>query len=191
MELKKLCSEKSIEIFGALDIKTKPDSFNDAVERIGNEWNVIRNQDCSSRDSIWLGWITGKWSGNILRVHEQYIHAQITYIGGYTFDLTVVYGENSPVKRRALWAGINEIRPSSNTNDWLLVGDFNEIRHSAEREGRGTFDRMGADDFEAAIAGFTELEAVEGNFTWSNGVSPLHTRSRLDRALGSAGWIAH
>lgn len=62
---------------------------------------------------------------------------------------------NTPIKRRALWAGINEIRPLSTTNDWLLIGDFNEIRHPSEREGRGVSDRSGADEFEVTISGFT------------------------------------
>lgn len=45
MELKKFCMERSIEIFGAIEIKTKPDSFKDTVERIDNEWNIIHNHD--------------------------------------------------------------------------------------------------------------------------------------------------
>lgn len=111
-------------------------------------------------------------------------------IGGYTFDLTVVYGEGTVVKRRQLWSGINAIRPMPDAKDRLLIDDFNEIRHPAEREGHGSFDRIGADEFESAIARFTELEAIGRCFTWSNGVGPQHTRSRLDRALGNPGWIA-
>lgn len=95
MELKKFCMERSIEIFGAIEIKTKPDSFKDTVERIDNEWNIIHNHDSSDRDSIWLGWVTGKWSGNILRLHEQYIHIRMTNRCGYSFDLTVAYGEHT------------------------------------------------------------------------------------------------
>lgn len=111
-------------------------------------------------------------------------------VGGYTFDLTVVYGENTPAKRRLLWDGICASRQTSGQKDWLIIGDFNEIRHPAEREGRGSFDRTGADEFESAIAGFTELKAVGVSFTWSNGVGPQHTRSRLDRALGNSSWIS-
>lgn len=71
-----------------------------------------------------------------------------------------------------------------------MIGDFNEIRHSDERDGHGSFDRVGADEFELAISGFTELDTIGGYFTWSNGIDPLHTRSRLDRAIGNQGWIA-
>lgn len=86
-------------------------------------------------------------------------------VGGYELNLTMVYGKNTVVKRRRLWDGINASRSTSNTRDWLLIGDFNEIRHPTEREGHGSFDRVGVDDFEMATAGFTKLEAIGRNFT--------------------------
>lgn len=110
--------------------------------------------------------------------------------GGYTFDLTVVYDEETVVKRRPLWDGITAIRPTSNSNDWLIIDDFNEIQqHSSEREGHRSFDRVGASEFESAIYGFTELEAIRGDFTWENGTESQHTRFRLNRVLGNLQWI--
>lgn len=73
------------------------------------------------------------------------------------FNLTVAYGERTAVKRRPMWEEINSIREASQNNDWLVIGDFNEIRHPSEREGHGIFDRAGANEFEAVIVGFTEL----------------------------------
>lgn len=50
-----------------------------------------------------------------------------------------------------------------------MIGDFNEIRHPTEHQGRGAYDRAGPKEFENAIGGFTEIEAVGGTFTWTNG----------------------
>lgn len=83
--------------------------------------------------------------------------------GGYSFDITVVYGEGSVVKRHPLWSGITAARSASDTKDWILIGDFNEIRHPEEREGRGSFDRAGADEFEAAISGSPNSIQLEAN----------------------------
>lgn len=188
-ELKRICNERCIEILDALETKTKVDQFNDARERMGEGWKIMRNGDSESRDSIWLGWNPDKWNGTILDTHNQYIHARLHNTGCYVFDLTVVYGENTAVKRRELWNGINSLRQTSHARDWLLIGDFNEIRHPDERDGHGNFDRAGAGEFEAAIAGFSELEAIGGSYNWSNGVGPQHTRSRLDRALGNSDWV--
>lgn len=69
----------------------------------------------------------------------------------------MVYRERIAVKRWPMWDEINSIRAASQNNDWLIIGDFNEIRHPSEREGHESFDRAGATEFEAAIVGFTEL----------------------------------
>lgn len=122
--------------------------------------------------------------------HNQLMHVRMQNTEGYTFDLTVVYGEGTTVKRRPLWNTIAAIWPTSGGKEWLMIGDFNEIRHPSEREGHDNYNRAGANEFESAIDGFTELEAIGGKFTWANGVGRQHTRTKLDRALGNASWIA-
>lgn len=57
------------------------------------------------------------------------------------------------------------------------------------REGKGTFDQVGADEFEEAIARLVELNTVGGKFTWQNGVGKVHTGSRLYTILGNDTWI--
>lgn len=105
-ELKRICTENSIDIFGVLETKTTIDKFKDASDKMGAEWTIMRNQDNDSHDSIWIGWNKVKWKGTILCIHDQFIHVRIVNIGGYEFDTTVAYGENTPVKRRRLWEGI-------------------------------------------------------------------------------------
>lgn len=102
----------------------------------------------------------------------------------------IVYGEGTVIKRIPLWDGINSLRPTSSSKDWPIIRDFNEIHHPSEWEGHGSFDRAGASEFENAIGGFTEMEAIGDDFTWENGTIVQFTRSRLDRALGDAHWIA-
>lgn len=79
----------------------------------------------------------------ILVAHKQLMHARLTNTGGYTFDLTIVYGKRTVVKRRELWNELNSFRSVSNGKDWLIFGNFNEIRHPSERVGSGGFDRTG------------------------------------------------
>lgn len=132
---------------------------------MGSEWSIIRNVEGDNRDSIRLEWKTSQWDATILTSHEQFMHARMQNAGGYTFDLTIVYGEGRAMKRQPLWSGIDAIRPTSSKNDWLMIRDFNEIRHPSERQGHGNYDRTGANEFENAINGFTELEAIGGKFT--------------------------
>lgn len=180
-----MCNENAIEIVGVLETKTMLEKFRGAMDIMSEEWTFERNQNESSNDSIWVDWKTAKWKGTILNSQEQLIHARMTNIGGYEFDLTVVYDHNTPAKRRQLWEGINAGRPTSKRKDWLLIGDFNEIRHPNERDGHGIFDRAGAGEFESAIAGFTELDTVGGSFTWSNGAGQGTGKPPLDREAAS------
>lgn len=108
-ELRRICTERRIKIFGALETKTRKDGFKEASEKWGAEWCITRNGEEDDKDSIWLGWRANQWSATVLAVHKQYIHARMTNSGGYTFNLTVVYGEGMTVKRRTLWSGIEAI----------------------------------------------------------------------------------
>lgn len=189
-KLRRICAKKKIEIFGALETKTGKDEFKEASEKWGEEWSIIRNGEGDGKGSIWVGWRTNQWSTTVVRAHKQFVHARMVNSGGYTFDLTVVYDEGTIAKRRLLWSGIEAIRYSSNETDWLMIGDFNEIWHPSERQGRGVYDRTRPDEFESAIGGSTEIEAIGGTYTWANGTGSQHTRSKLDRALGNTHWIA-
>lgn len=66
------------------------------------------------------------------------------------------------MKQRPLWNRINTIRPISDACDWLLIRDFNEIRHPAERDDHGTFDRARANEFETSITGFMNWKQFAG-----------------------------
>lgn len=54
-ELRKMCQERSIEIFGVLETKNKIDKFKEASKKMDKKWVIVRNQDETTRDSIWLG----------------------------------------------------------------------------------------------------------------------------------------
>lgn len=56
-------------------------------------------------------------------------------------------------------------------NEWLIIGDLNEILILAEREGHGIFDVVGAQEFSNVIISLTELESCGGYYTWSNGTN--------------------
>lgn len=93
-------------------------------------------------------------------------------------------------KQKELWTAIREIRAMLESNDWLMVGDFNEIRDPAERDGHGQFIANGAHKFNEVVQGMEELGYSGGFFTWSNRSGAHHTRTKLDRALGNSQWIA-
>lgn len=77
----------------------------------------------------------------------------------------------------------------SNSNDWVLGGDFNEVRTSSEREGRSPIDQGGADDFNATVDHIFELETYRGNFTYRNGFVEYHMQAKLDQVFDNKKWV--
>lgn len=69
------------------------------------------------------------------------------------------------------------------TREWLLVGDFNEIRSPVNKDGRGNFDQERTIDFNLELNNLIWLDAIGGFFTWSNGFVLNNTRKKLDRVL--------
>lgn len=75
-------------------------------------------------------------------------------------DLSMAYGDRDVVSHRKLWLRIREIVVIAGNCDWLLVGDFNEIRSSEEREDHGVFDAFRAAEFNNVVHNLTKLEAI-------------------------------
>jgi hypothetical protein len=71
---------------------------------------------------------------------------------------------------------------------WLIIGDFNLIRYSHEKNSNN-FDRALSATFNAMIQSLAwfELPLLDRRFTWTNGQeNPVH--ARLDRAFFNNDW---
>lgn len=60
-------------------------------------------------------------------------------------------------------------------SEWLIGGDFNEIRKLDEHKGRAMFDQLGARDFDEVVSGLIELDVVGGKYMWRNGLGADRT----------------
>lgn len=89
------------------------------------------------------------------------------------------------MKKRKELSTANNVRTIVEKREWLL-----EIRVPEDRLGHGSFDVVGAFDFNNAILDLTEFKSIGGIYTWMNGSGPLHTKSKIDRALGNDNWIS-
>lgn len=108
----------------------------------------------------------------------------------YRFDFMIVHCECTMEKRKELWRQIDTIITISNSQDWLITGNFNEILQLVEWDGLGQFNHVGASKFNNAIKGLTELKAIGRLYTWCNGVILKHIQTKLDQALKNMNWIS-
>lgn len=93
----------------------KKENFVALRQTMSNEWDIISNgdvvvNDIKTRDSILLGWIKGMWSCQLHSMHNQYVHACMTNMGGYFFDVNIVYGGSNASKRRQLWNSVQYMK---------------------------------------------------------------------------------
>ncbi|XP_022017530.1 uncharacterized protein LOC110917248 [Helianthus annuus] len=100
---------------------------------------------------------------------------------GVDINVVNVYAFNDPLDRRLLWRDLLDVK-SSRSGLWVFVGDFNDVRHPAERL-NSEFVALNATYFNQFIhlAGLLEYQMGGKKFTFHSD-NGLH-KSKLDRYL--------
>ena len=63
------------------------------------------------------------------------------------FYVTIVYGENSDVKRRELWSGLRKAKVLMGNKPWMLMGDFNAMLFPHDGFGGSSRRNLSMDEF--------------------------------------------
>ncbi|KAK4425003.1 hypothetical protein Salat_1693900 [Sesamum alatum] len=94
-----------------------------------------------------------------------------------------VYGESDQNKRKIFWALLKKLSDSS-TLPWLCMGDYNEVLHEHEKEGRCDIPQWRMIDFRNALSEYSLVDLGVGGsrFTWSK-VMPHTVQERVDRVV--------
>lgn len=77
------------------------------------------------------------------------------------------------MKREELWKDLWKIKTREEEGSWIIIGDFNKIRHVDDKIGRGVFEVEGANKFNEVIEDIRlkEMRSTRGYYTWTNGSS--------------------
>lgn len=125
---------------------------------------------------------------NLLSYSKNHIDALILLPGNSSkVRLTGFYGAPSVDQRWETW---NSLRTFHNQHQfpWFIRGDFNEILHNWEKEGRRdrTQSQMNAFNNVLSDCRLTDLGFSGSPFTWSNNrLAPNTVRCHLDRVCAS------
>ena len=124
-------------------------SINETRVREGNNLAILRNL-LPGRASvtnythhpggrIWIFWDLNILTVQVVQRSEQIIHVQATIIQKQlVLGISCIYGHNTQVPRRDLWNSLRLISSTILSTPWLVVGDFNMIRHPTECIGGAT-----------------------------------------------------
>jgi hypothetical protein len=147
-------------------------------------WQGMLNFDVSylngdSGGKLWIFW-KDEVQVNIL----QELNQHVTFIINSSLLISAVYAKCNYMERRQLWDSLLSFGVLQ--MPWMILGDFNTIRHDGERRGECSRLPRAMEDFSSFIqnGGLIKVPFSGNKLSWCNGRGGL-TRSWacLDRAL--------
>ncbi|PHU04288.1 hypothetical protein BC332_25110 [Capsicum chinense] len=148
-------------------------------------WAWTTNATTSIRGRIWVAWNLDEVLYTVLETTEQYIRGKYSsHNSGVSFLLTTVYGRHTIAARQPLWSVLRAIHTQVQ-EPWLIMGDFNSILTSENREMGNPVQEYEIRDFREFTeeCNISEMPAVGRSFTWTN----EHVYNRIDKVLGPRG----
>ncbi|XP_027082559.1 uncharacterized protein [Coffea arabica] len=149
-------------------------------------------ETCGFSGGIWVLWNKHKWAVEVITRNRQVIHMLVKRVRGEEWMLSAVYASPDPPTRRSLWEYFSNIDKSINF-PWMVVGDFNEVISSEEKQGGRPLGRASQSSLAQILlqGGLMDMDCSGPSLTWSNcrkGIGSV--RKRLDRALCNNLWRA-
>ncbi|CAN0920895.1 hypothetical protein LINGRAHAP2_LOCUS32319 [Linum grandiflorum] len=128
---------------------------------------------------------------HITQFHTHFIDAHVRGVVNDSFRLTGFYGCPERERRRESWELLKRLNQVT-CGPWCVVGDFNDILHQHEQNGRHARQQNLIDRFREAVAecNLVDVELEGCPFTWSRAKGKPHgVESRLDRAMVNVNWV--
>ncbi|XP_074278138.1 uncharacterized protein LOC141601736 [Silene latifolia] len=169
-----------------LETRIKENKAKKIIKNRFTNYKVVCNYSKHYNGRIWLIWNPATVAVTTLLVHDQLIHCSIVhYATSHKFHLTLVYGNNDPQIRMALWSALASIKCT--VTDWLVLGDFNVVWDVSERVSSSPPDLTDILDFNECLLNGSGCE-----FTWTNKQDDT-TRvwSKLDRGLANPSGLSN
>ncbi|CAN1177346.1 hypothetical protein LINPERHAP2_LOCUS33056 [Linum perenne] len=135
---------------------------------------------------IWLLWSDADVRIKILGSSRQFIHALIEWDTNKACEATFVYASPAIQGRRPLWEDLRNLSVSVR-KPWVIMGDFNAMIDSSEKQGGGAFNHSSAAEFRDCIRDCNLFDTGFSGpkFTWFR----RKLKERLDRCLANADWV--
>ena len=105
--------------------------------------------------------------------------------------VSFIYGHNDYIPRRELWSALRTFSSAYGAVPWLVLGDFNIVRHGGEKLGGDLtcpnyIDELNNCCYEAELE---DLKYSGNFFTWRKGSGHRYKARKLDRALVNLEWM--
>lgn len=190
-EARKLIKEHHLSLFGIVETKVKAINKDSILRSIARDWGVLCNYSHSPSGRIWVCWNPSVVSVTSIGQSDQVIHCAVQEVpNSWHCLVSIVYGDNCPARRDALWADLSSFAMTTQGLPWLVAGDFNAIRRRNERVGGSLEWPNWMNSLEECViqAELFDLRFGGKFFTWSNRRDEGPILRKIDRVLVNADW---
>ncbi|XP_061360507.1 uncharacterized protein LOC133304483 [Gastrolobium bilobum] len=172
-----------------LESKLDIAAVNNIMHRKFEDWKFAHNLGSHNAGRIVLLWNANKSKLVVLSCTAHTIHCScVCNDSNIEFLVTFTYGLHSISARKAMWATLVSLAPSSDI-PWLIMGDFNNITSPLDRIHGADVSAYEIKDFNDCCTelALSNLNAHGSFFTWSNG----RIWSKIDIAVCNLSWNAN
>ena len=183
-EVATILTKKKVDVGALIESKLSGTKLDQLSKRRFKRWNIVSNATSSSKARIVVIWNPNTVMIEVLDISEQGINIRInSLIHQTSFCICFVYGYNSIVLRKMLWANLRQWKP---VEPWLVIGDFNSVLSLNDRNESALVTAYETSDFYSCCRdlGLSDLMYSGCHFTWNRGLS----WSKIDRVLANPLW---
>ncbi|XP_054797540.1 uncharacterized protein LOC129302659 [Prosopis cineraria] len=183
--MKSSISNYKLEIFVIVEPHISGIKVDEVIKSISFQYSH-RVEAIGFSSGIWVFW-SNKVNVKVIVNYIQFVHMKVCFLSkARSFFFSSIYGSPQAHFRKLLWSDLTGVAPT-NTQLWLLVGDFNAIIHSDKRKGGPGRSNMGCHLFGpfANQYGLLDLGFNRPKYAWRRGTLLV----RLDRALSNSAWL--
>jgi hypothetical protein len=187
-ELRQLVKNKRPEVVFIMETKMLSTKLDPIRSKLGFK-NVFGVDSCGKSGGLALFW-QEEVKLEIHNYSRRHINAIVSGEGRTPWKLSGFYGHLDVSKRGEVW-GLMRTLATFQPEAWVVIGDFNEIVESSEKQGVGNRPRSQMEAFQRVISdcGLSDLGYRGLKYTWLNCQEEgSFVRERLDRGMANAEW---
>lgn len=157
-EVRSLITVNKFSLMGVVETKVRLENLQSTVAQcFPMGWNFMHNYNGGPVARIILGWDSGKMSVSSIFQSDQLVVVDIELLESKKkFMVSIVYGYNKSVDRKALWSDMRSVYSMAGNRAWIQMGDFNSVRLTSER--LVGFDAKAADEFNDCLTYISQDE---------------------------------
>lgn len=174
--------------------ETKQNQMNQRLQRAicGNKTDGwVSKNATGSAGGLLCCWNKTEYDGKALHTGNYSISVELTCkLTGFSWMISNIYGPHREQERSLLFSELDALR-TQNTLPWILIGDFNATRFSADRNtaaaSQNTSKQLNKFVNRHSLV---EIKLSGRQYTWSN-LRDNPVLAKLDRCFTSIEWLQH